>query len=118
MRVLIWSTALAILIMSSLLLLSILIALKYHNYQVFTVAEMIFQRASFRMSYIILLFYSLLLFFWMKFSITRSSDILLKLHLWNTLCKQLNTDDKVLHKVAGTFVLPWTKKQPFEYFLR
>jgi hypothetical protein len=43
--------------------------------------------------------------------------VLLKLRLWNSICKELLIDDKALHKVAGTFVLPWTGNQPFDYFL-
>jgi hypothetical protein len=44
-------------------------------------------------------------------------SIFRKLRLWNSICKELNLDDKVLHQIAGTWFLPWAKKQPFDYFL-
>ena len=39
------------------------------------------------------------------------------LELWNYLCKMIGIKDIVLHKVAGTTFIPWTKNQPFIYFL-
>ncbi len=43
---------------------------------------------------------------------------ILKLRLWNSLCKELQIDDQVLHQIARTSWLPWAKNQPFDYFLK
>ena len=40
-----------------------------------------------------------------------------KSHLWNRLCKELGVQDEVLHKVVGTSLFPWARKQKFDYFL-
>lgn len=40
-----------------------------------------------------------------------------KLELWNDICKKVNIQDRVLHRIAGTWWLPWAKGQPFDYFL-
>ncbi|WP_413176483.1 NACHT domain-containing protein [Anabaena azotica] len=47
-----------------------------------------------------------------------TSSILLKLRLWNSICKELQIDDKVLHQIARTSLLPWTKNHSFDYFLK
>jgi hypothetical protein len=39
------------------------------------------------------------------------------LRLWNQICKELCIDDRVLHEVARTSILPWAKNQSFDYFL-
>ncbi len=49
---------------------------------------------------------------------TSESGILRKLCLWNSLCKELQIHDQVLHQVARTSWLPWTRNQPFDYFLK
>ncbi len=46
-----------------------------------------------------------------SFSITR------KFRLWNSLCKELQINDIVLHQIAGTWFLPWARSQTFDYFL-
>jgi len=58
--------------------------------------------------------------FWttlLSYSSSSENVIMRKLYLWNSICKELHIADKVLHEVAWTFVLPWTAKQPFDYFL-
>lgn len=40
-----------------------------------------------------------------------------KLRLWNSICKELQIDDKVLHQITGTRWLPWARHKPFDYFL-
>ena len=40
-----------------------------------------------------------------------------QMHLWNLICKELRISDAVLHRVAGTWMLPWLKNQPFDYYL-
>jgi hypothetical protein len=37
--------------------------------------------------------------------------------LWNLLCKRLSIHDRVLHRIAGTYWLPWARHQAFDYFL-
>jgi hypothetical protein len=39
------------------------------------------------------------------------------MHLWNRICKELGIPDTVLHRVAGTWILPWLKDRPFDYYL-
>lgn len=39
------------------------------------------------------------------------------LGLWNLICKKINIQDRVLHRIAGTWWLPWAKGRPFDYFL-
>ncbi|MEH1903710.1 MAG: hypothetical protein V7L04_20440 [Nostoc sp.] len=51
-----------------------------------------------------------------KYSYQQS--ILSKLCLWNSICKELQIDDKVLHQIARTSLLPWVKNRPFDYFLK
>jgi hypothetical protein len=48
----------------------------------------------------------------------RKSSIALKFRLWNCLCKELKLDDRVLHQIAGTWLIPQMKNQPFDYFLK
>ena len=37
--------------------------------------------------------------------------------VWNRLCKELGLDDQVLFDISGIGWIPWTKKQPFDFFL-
>lgn len=41
----------------------------------------------------------------------------LKRRLWNHLCKELAITDPILHRVVGTWLLPWAKDRPFDFFL-
>lgn len=41
----------------------------------------------------------------------------LKMRLWNHLCKQIGIADQILHRVVGTWLLPWAKDRPFDFFL-
>jgi hypothetical protein len=40
-----------------------------------------------------------------------------RLRLWNHICKELGIQDKILHKVIGTSLIPCVRKQPFDYYL-
>jgi hypothetical protein len=66
---------------------------------------------------VVTMFYTCILYFDLFLISKTTLTVLLKLRLWNSICKELLIDDKALHKVAGTFVLPWTGNQPFDYFL-
>jgi len=37
--------------------------------------------------------------------------------LWNYICVEVDIRDRLLHRFAGTWLLPWAKNQPFDYFL-
>jgi hypothetical protein len=37
--------------------------------------------------------------------------------LWNHICILMGMQDKTLHKVVGTSLIPWFRKQPFDYYL-
>lgn len=37
--------------------------------------------------------------------------------LWNYICVEVDIRNRVLHRFAGTWLLPWAKNQPFDYFL-
>jgi hypothetical protein len=37
-----------------------------------------------------------------------------KIQLWSHLSKKLGISDKTLHEVAGTFLIPWIREQPFD----
>lgn len=40
-----------------------------------------------------------------------------RLSLWNHICKVLGIKDRILHKVIGTSLIPYVRKQPFDYYL-
>ncbi|MEP0754839.1 hypothetical protein NDA03_21730 [Trichocoleus sp. Lan] len=40
-----------------------------------------------------------------------------KFRLWNSICQKLGINDEVLHQIAGTWLFPWARNQPFNYFL-
>lgn len=40
-----------------------------------------------------------------------------KMQLWDRLCKEIGIPDHIMHRVAGTWLLPWVRNQPFDYFL-
>lgn len=44
-------------------------------------------------------------------------DDLQKIKLWNLLCSKVGIPDDVMHRVAGTWIFPRIRKQPFDYFL-
>lgn len=37
--------------------------------------------------------------------------------VWNLLCRHLDISDAVLHEIAGTALLPFLRKEPFDYFI-
>lgn len=48
---------------------------------------------------------------------SNQQSLLRKFRLWNSICKELQINDIVLHQIAGTWLLPWAREQPFDYFL-
>ncbi len=40
-----------------------------------------------------------------------------RLRLWNRICKELDIQDQVLHRLSGTWLIPWTRNQSFDYYL-
>jgi len=40
-----------------------------------------------------------------------------QMQLWNRLCNELGLPDPTLHRVAGTWILPWLNDEPFDYYL-
>jgi hypothetical protein len=39
-----------------------------------------------------------------------------RLGLWEYLCKQIGITDSVMHKIVGTWYVPWARTQTFDYF--
>ena len=46
-----------------------------------------------------------------------SSPRIRKFRLWNSICKEIGISDIAMHLIVGTYLLPWARKQPFNYFL-
>jgi hypothetical protein len=59
----------------------------------------------------------ILLNFIMSLSIEKLAISLNKLIIWNTICKDIGIQDRILHEVVGMGKLPWVKNRPFDYFL-
>lgn len=50
----------------------------------------------------------------MMISSTFLSD---RLGLWNLLCKEMNVADEIMHRVMGTWYIPWARNHVFDYYL-
>jgi hypothetical protein len=37
--------------------------------------------------------------------------------LWNLLCRKTGMSDEAMHRVVGTWYVPWVKNRPFDFFL-
>lgn len=40
-----------------------------------------------------------------------------RLGLWNVLCKEMNVADEIMHRVVGTWYIPWARNHVFDYYL-
>jgi hypothetical protein len=49
---------------------------------------------------------------------SRSSRSMNRFRLWNVLCLKVGVGAPVLHRLAGTWLLPWVQKDEFNYFVR
>jgi hypothetical protein len=45
------------------------------------------------------------------------ADLITRLSIWNSICKELKINDEVLHEISGSINVPWLRAQPFDYFL-
>ena len=59
-----------------------------------------------------MIFTTILILFYLPTTVVRR-----RLGLWNHICKELGIQDKTLHIVIGTSLIPWVRKQPFDYYL-
>jgi hypothetical protein len=52
-----------------------------------------------------------------KTTILPTPSVKRRLLLWNRICIEMDIQDKTLHKVVGTSLIPWIRKRPFDYYL-